>query len=198
LVYGIIELINFAHGDLFMLGSFASLTLIGVTGLNKSTPAGTRAITLLVILIVVMCFTAFLNFSIERIAYRRLRNAPRLAPLISAIGVSFILQNVGLLWGKVPWHRGDYGALVGLVVFVVIMAVGIWGIAQLNRRVRVQSSLARLALWLVPMIVLAGGAGGGLDLAPRIVRPPGGPAAQQSAPKPTIMWHTYAGPEAGP
>jgi branched-subunit amino acid ABC-type transport system permease component len=75
------------------------------------------------ILIVVMVFTAFLNYSIEKIAYRRLRNAPRLAPLISAIGVSFILQNVGLLWGKLAWHYGDYGALVGLVVFIVIMAV---------------------------------------------------------------------------
>jgi len=148
LVYGIIELINFAHGDTFMLGSFASLMLIGLTGINKNTPAGQRALTLLGILIVVMCFTAFLNYSIERIAYRRLRNAPRLAPLISAIGVSFILQNVGLLWGKLPWHYGDYGALVGLVVFIVIMAVGLWGIAVLNRRVQVSNGAARAALWI--------------------------------------------------
>src|SRR5215210_6085239 len=148
LVYGIIELINFAHGDTFMLGAFASLMLIGLTGINKNTPAGQRALTLLGILIVVMCFTAFLNYSIERIAYRRLRNAPRLAPLISAIGVSFILQNVGLLWGKLPWRYGDYGALVGLVIFVIIMGVGIWGIARLNRRVQPQNSLLRVALWI--------------------------------------------------
>ena len=79
LVYGIIELINFAHGDVFMLGAFDSLMLIGLTGINKSTPAGERALILLGILIVVMIFTAILNYSIEKIAYRRLRNAPRLA-----------------------------------------------------------------------------------------------------------------------
>jgi branched-chain amino acid transport system permease protein len=61
LVYGIIELINFAHGDTFMLGSFASLMLIGLTGINKNTPAAQRALTLLGILIVVMSYTAFLN-----------------------------------------------------------------------------------------------------------------------------------------
>src|SRR5215212_5831196 len=141
LVYGIIELINFAHGDVFMLGAFASLMLIGLTGINKNTPPGERALILLGILIVVMIFTALLNYSIERIAYRRLRNAPRLAPLISAIGVSFILQNLGLLWGKLPWRYGDYGALVGLVVFLIIMGVGLWGIAQLNRRVQTQNGL---------------------------------------------------------
>src|SRR5919197_658384 len=64
LVYGIIELINFAHGDVFMLGAFAALMLIGLTGLNRSTPPLQRALTLFVILIVVMCFTAFLNYSI--------------------------------------------------------------------------------------------------------------------------------------
>src|SRR5215211_4323625 len=62
LVYGIIELINFAHGDTFMLGSFAALTLIGLTGLNRTTPPLQRAATLFIILIVVMCFTAFLNY----------------------------------------------------------------------------------------------------------------------------------------
>lgn len=155
LVYGIIELINFAHGDVFMLGSFAALTLIGLTGLTRATPPVQRAITLLIILIVVMCFTAFLNYSIERIAYRRLRNAPRLAPLISAIGISFILQNLGLLWGKVPWRRGDNGALVGLVVFVVLFALGLWGILLLNRRIQTQRALVRLALWVGPLILLA-------------------------------------------
>src|SRR5215212_477122 len=172
LVYGIIELINFAHGDVFMLGSFGSLMLIGLSGINKTTPAGQRVLILLGILIVVMCFTAFLNYSIEKIAYRRLRNAPRLAPLISAIGVSFILQNVGLLWGKLPWRYGDYGALVGLVVFLVIMAIGLWGVSLLNKRVETTSVLLRVVLWIVPILVLAGIAVGALNATRAAILPP--------------------------
>ncbi len=99
LVYGIIELINFAHGDVYMLGAFFSLTLVGLFGLSAQTPAELRIPLMLLILLITMAFTAVLNVTIERLAYRRLRNAPRLAPLISAIGVSFLLQNIGLLWG---------------------------------------------------------------------------------------------------
>jgi branched-chain amino acid transport system permease protein len=102
LVYGIIELINFAHAEVYMIGAFASLSLISIFGLNDAAnkPSGLQiALLLPIILILVMTFTALLNVSIELLAYRRLRNAPRLAPLISAIGVSFILQNVGILWG---------------------------------------------------------------------------------------------------
>jgi branched-chain amino acid transport system permease protein len=195
LVYGIIELINFAHGDVFMLGSFAALTLIGLTGLNKSMPVGTRALLLLVILVAVMCFTAFLNYSIEKVAYRRLRNAPRLAPLISAIGVSFALQNVGLLWGKLAWRRGDYGALAGLVVFLIVMAVGIWGISRLNRRVQPSSGTARLALWLIPLGVLSAIAVVALNITRAIVLPPGSPAAQAIAKNVKIMGSTDVAPK---
>jgi branched-chain amino acid transport system permease protein len=99
LVYGIIELINFAHGDLFMLGSFAALTMLELTVIPR------RAVIplppwlgLAAALVIPMVFCALVNVAIERVAYRRLRNAPRLAPLISAIGVSFILINVGLWW----------------------------------------------------------------------------------------------------
>jgi branched-chain amino acid transport system permease protein len=97
LVYGILELINFAHGDVFMLGSWMSL-YIGVTtiGLGASSGAGTLAWGLVVTLLAAMAFCGLLNATIERIAYRPLRNAPRLAPLITAIGASFILQDVGL------------------------------------------------------------------------------------------------------
>jgi branched-subunit amino acid ABC-type transport system permease component len=195
LVYGIIELINFAHGDVFMLGSFASLMLIGLAGINKNTPTGERVLILLGILIVVMCFTAFLNYSIEKIAYRRLRNAPRLAPLISAIGVSFILQNLGLLWGKLPWRYGDYGALVGLVVFLIIMGVGLWGIAWLNRRVQTQNGLLRVALWIIPIIVLAGIAVAALNATREIVLPASSEAAQAIAKNPKIMGTTDVAPK---
>jgi branched-chain amino acid transport system permease protein len=99
LVYGIIELINFAHGDLFMLGVFASLTVIGMSGVtDKSAPGAIFGVVLLAF-VVAMVFCAAVNVLVERLAYRRLRNAPRLAPLISAIGVSFILVNLGLFWG---------------------------------------------------------------------------------------------------
>jgi branched-chain amino acid transport system permease protein len=99
LVYGIIELINFAHGDVFMIGSLTSANwfwpLVGLT-------AGTAIIGLvtglLLTLVVAMLICGLLNVMIERVAYRPLRNAPKLAPLITAVGMSFILQNVGILW----------------------------------------------------------------------------------------------------
>ena len=105
LVYGIIELINFAHGDVFMIGTFVSFSLIGTIGLTITTGALGLIFGLLLILIVAMIACGVLNTLIERVAYRPLRGAPRLAPLITAIGMSFILQNVGLLWlgGS---HRG--------------------------------------------------------------------------------------------
>ena len=99
MVYGIIGLINFAHGDLFMLGSFLTLTLIASFGLDDSAASsGKIAIGLFAILPIVAMFCAMLNLAVDRIIYKPLRNAPKLAPLVSAIGVSFIFQNVGLLW----------------------------------------------------------------------------------------------------
>jgi branched-chain amino acid transport system permease protein len=101
MVYGILELINFAHGDLFMLASFMALTLIGLLGLQG---AGPLAVTLGIVGIMIACaaFAAVLNLAVDRFVYRPLRNAPKLAPLVSAIGVSFIFQNLGLFWGALP------------------------------------------------------------------------------------------------
>ncbi|MBC8162201.1 MAG: branched-chain amino acid ABC transporter permease [Roseiflexaceae bacterium] len=112
LVYGIVELINFAHGEVYMIGAFFSLTLVGLFSLSDETPYATRIPLMLLILVLTMLATALLNAAIERFAYRRLRNAPRLAPLISAIGVSFVLQNVGLLWGylRFPAFNGVMGS----------------------------------------------------------------------------------------
>jgi branched-chain amino acid transport system permease protein len=96
MVYGIIELINFAHGDLFMLcsvfGAVMLETWFGLTG-----PSAAAYALLALTLVVTMGFGAGTNMAIERLAYRRLRNAPKLAPLITAVGVSFILQNIGIL-----------------------------------------------------------------------------------------------------
>ena len=100
MVYGIIELINFAHGDIFMIGTFVSIAIFGLFGITStSQPTGlTLASILIVTCLVSMLVCAVLGVVIERVAYRPLRNSPRLAPLISAIGVSLILEDVGKLW----------------------------------------------------------------------------------------------------
>ena len=95
MVYGIIELINFAHGEIFMCGSFVSwwlLTSLGFTGAIHDVPLLIAVLALA--FLVAMLVMGIVGVVIERLAYRRLRNAPRLAPLITAIGVSFILQNI--------------------------------------------------------------------------------------------------------
>ena len=101
MVYGIIELINFAHGDLFMLGSFLALTVLGVLGIDAWTGGGTW-LGVLLLLLSSAAFCAGLNWSIERIAYRPLRASGKLSLLVSAIGASFILVNLGLFWGGLP------------------------------------------------------------------------------------------------
>src|SRR5687768_5044442 len=97
MVYGIIELINFAHGDLFMLGSFLALTLVGWLGLVAASTFGIAA-GLLLVLLLSMAFCAALNMTVDRIVYRPLRNAPKLTPLVSAIGVSFVFMGIGQIW----------------------------------------------------------------------------------------------------
>jgi branched-chain amino acid transport system permease protein len=101
LVYGILQLINFAHGDVFALGGLVSSSVI-LTWFGVGGESGT-GITILAVgtaLVVAILFSSTLNVGIELVAYRRLRNAPRLAPLITAVGMSFILQDVGLVkWG---------------------------------------------------------------------------------------------------
>jgi branched-chain amino acid transport system permease protein len=106
LVYGIIELINFAHGDNFMIGSFVGITVLSGTfaGLSFFGPiTGSSGFLLkvagvLIAMAVAMVACGLLGVGIERVAYKPLRNSPRLAVLITAIGMSFILQNVGLVW----------------------------------------------------------------------------------------------------
>jgi branched-chain amino acid transport system permease protein len=107
LVYGIIELINFAHGDVFMVGSLLAFGLIaprssgglGIFEITAATPAPLMILQILAVLAITIALTAGLNVLIERAAYRPLRKAPKLAPLITAIGMSFVLQNVGLIFG---------------------------------------------------------------------------------------------------
>jgi len=101
MVYGIIELINFAHGDIFMIGTLICISIFGAFGITNSStaPTGFSMVGILLLTLVgSMVLCAVLGVVIERVAYRPLRNAPRLAPLISAIGVSLILEDIGKLW----------------------------------------------------------------------------------------------------
>jgi branched-chain amino acid transport system permease protein len=102
MVYGIIELINFAHGDLVMLGAFLALTIVGALGID----AGSGDVATLAVVGGLVggaaIFCGSLNWTIDKLAYKPLRRAPKLAPLVAAIGVSFILMNIGLFWGGLP------------------------------------------------------------------------------------------------
>ncbi len=137
MVYGIIELINFAHGDVFMVGAFTSMyVLTNVLGQDGpiSDPV-TLTVVLFIDFALTMTFLGLLGTFIERFAYRPLRHAPRLAPLITAIGVSFILLNViQILFGPSPVNtpqlisptaRVNIGGLeVGLVnIFTISVAI---------------------------------------------------------------------------
>ncbi|MCA9858986.1 MAG: branched-chain amino acid ABC transporter permease [Thermomicrobiales bacterium] len=98
IVYGIVELINFAHGEVFMMGAFLAFTIVAATGITSTDPLYQIVGVFLIALLGAMIFSAAINFSIDRVAYRRLRSAPRLAPLICAIGFSFILQQIAIYW----------------------------------------------------------------------------------------------------
>jgi branched-chain amino acid transport system permease protein len=118
MVYGIIELINFAHGDLFMLGSFVALGVaiwpMGVT--SADAPTGAIVATVALMLLVTPLFCALLNVTVDRVVYRPLRQSPKLTVIVSAIGVSFIFMNIGLLWrGATPVKFPDLISDVNLL-----------------------------------------------------------------------------------
>ena len=101
MVYGILRIINFAHGDILMVGALT--TLSGMHALNAHFPTLPPLAQLGLALLLAMTVCALLAMAVERFAYRRLRNAPRLAPLISGIGVSVLLQTVAMIvWSRNP------------------------------------------------------------------------------------------------
>jgi branched-chain amino acid transport system permease protein len=95
MVYGILKMINFAHGELFMIGSFLAFTLIVSGGLMNAVP--NPFVGVLLVFLLVACMVAFLGVLLERTAYRPLRRSTRLAPLVSALGASVFLQNAVML-----------------------------------------------------------------------------------------------------
>ncbi|HVB73205.1 MAG TPA: branched-chain amino acid ABC transporter permease [Ktedonobacteraceae bacterium] len=158
MVYGIIELINFAHGDIFMIGTFITITILGAFHIQDLPPFSWSLVGAMVLAFVAsMVLCAILGVVIERVAYRPLRNAPRLAPLISAIGVSLILEDVGKLWkGLAPisppqifskiYYVGPISiGLVDIVVIVlaVILMVALQWMVSSTRMGRAMRAVAQ-------------------------------------------------------
>ncbi|HEX8992805.1 MAG TPA: branched-chain amino acid ABC transporter permease [Anaerolineales bacterium] len=158
MVYGIIELINFAHGDVYMFGVFASLTVLSLTGTLNSTDPVRIILGILFALVVAVVFCALINATIERLAYRRLRNAPRLAPLISAIGMSFTLENLGLIWAAQTWLVPSFGTTGGASqkVFPDMLGVIFKSIGANVNLLAASGIHLRLTIKDVLVIVLAG------------------------------------------
>ncbi len=98
MVYGIINLINFAHGEVLMVGALTSWTVIGL--MRDGMPGAPGWLILFLALIIACVVAAALNFVIEKVAYRPLRNSPKLAPLITAIGMSILLQTLAMIIWK--------------------------------------------------------------------------------------------------
>jgi branched-chain amino acid transport system permease protein len=143
MVYGIIELINFAHGEIFMCGSFVSWWLLTTLGFSGAINDPLLLLGVLILAFFIsMLVMGVVGVVIERLAYRRLRNAPRLAPLITAIGVSFILQNIVFVVVSnsivttpqiIPNTQLTLGPIsISLInLFVIVLAVGLMVALQL-------------------------------------------------------------------
>ncbi len=131
MVYGIINLINFAHGDVLMVGALTSWSV--VTVLADSGLPGWLMLLLSLIAAVIVC--SLLNFSIEKIAYRPLRNAPRLAPLITAMGMSLLLQTLAMIIWKPNYKPYPillpsepffiFGAVINTVQIIILVCTAI-------------------------------------------------------------------------
>ena len=161
MVYGIINLINFAHGEVLMVGALVSWTVIGA--LQQSAPDLPAWLVLLISLIAACVAAAVLNVLIEKIAYRPLRNSPKLAPLITAMGMSILLQTLAMIiWkpnyksyptllGATPMEVG--GAVITptqvliLAVTAVALAALMWLVhgTRLGRAMRATSENPRVA-----------------------------------------------------
>ena len=153
MVYGIINLLNFAHGEVLMVGALTSWTVVVV--LSDSGLPGWALLLVSLVAAVLVCTT--LNFSIEKVAYRPLRNAPRLAPLITAMGVSLLLQTLAMIIWKPtvksfpillpsePFHIG--GAVINTIQIVILLttAVTLAGLMYLVNRTKLGRAMRATA-----------------------------------------------------
>ncbi len=141
MVYGILELINFAHGEVTMIGAMVALTVIGL--LMGFQPALPGPLVVLAGLAVAIPVCMLLAFVIEKVAYRPLRRAPRLAPLITAIGVSIVLQNAAMLiWGR------QYVAFPPLIPQISFQVLGAH-VTSLQIFIVLLCTVVMVALWLL-------------------------------------------------
>ncbi len=161
MVYGIINLINFAHGEVLMVGALTSWTIIGL--MRESMPGTPGWLILLIAMLIACVVAAALNFVIEKVAYRPLRNSPKLAPLITAIGMSILLQTLAMIIWKpnykpypnllpaAPFHIG--GAVITttqiliLAMTAVSLATLMWVVngTKLGRAMRATAENPRVA-----------------------------------------------------
>ena len=138
MVYGIIQLINFAHGEVLMVGALTSWSIVG--WMQQSMPGLPGWAMLLISMVIACIVAAVLNFCIEKIAYKRLRNSPRLAPLITAIGMSLFLQTVAMVIWKptykpyptlLPIDPYEIGGAVITPTQILILAITVMSLAAM-------------------------------------------------------------------
>jgi branched-chain amino acid transport system permease protein len=155
MVYGVLNLINFAHGDVLMVGAMAGLTILKF--LDAHFPGLPGYVQLLIAIVGAIPVCVVVNVAIERIAYRPLRNAPRLAPLITAIGVSYLLQTFAMMiWGRSPLafpqllptdpvHVG--GALISYtqIMLLVLAALAMGGLVILVEKTKLGRAMRATA-----------------------------------------------------
>ncbi|WP_374580597.1 branched-chain amino acid ABC transporter permease [Pseudoduganella sp.] len=155
MVYGVLNLINFAHGDVLMIGAMIGLSILNLLGVYAPDMPGYLKLGIAILGAIPACM--LVNVIIERVAYRRLRNAPRLAPLITAIGVSYLLQTFAMMiWGRNPLPFPQLlssdpimigGAVITTtqVLLLVLAAVSMFGLVMLVERTRMGRAMRAVA-----------------------------------------------------
>ncbi|RYE75542.1 MAG: branched-chain amino acid ABC transporter permease, partial [Oxalobacteraceae bacterium] len=155
MVYGVLNLINFAHGDVLMIGAMVGLSILHM--LESAFPGLPGGVQLAVAIVGAIPVTMLVNILIERVAYRRLRNAPRLAPLITAIGVSILLKTLAMMiWGRSPLPFPQLlssdpimigGAVISQtqVLLIVLALVCMFALAMLVEKTRIGRAMRAVA-----------------------------------------------------
>jgi len=155
MVYGVLNLINFAHGDVLMIGALTGITILNIVQQLFPGLSGVVMVVIAILCAIPVCIAV--NVLIERVAYRRLRNAPRLAPLITAIGVSILLRTTAMLiWGRNPRAFPSvmpsesfpfFGALISPTqVMLLILAVGcMLGLVYMVERTKMGRAMRAVA-----------------------------------------------------
>jgi branched-chain amino acid transport system permease protein len=155
MVYGVLNLINFAHGDVLMIGAMVGLSILKL--LELFAPGLPGYVDLFIAIAGAIPICILVNVIIERVAYRRLRNAPRLAPLITAIGVSILLQTFAMMiWGRSPLPfpqllPADPVMIAGAVIsptqilLLVLAALAMFGLVMLVERTRMGRAMRAVA-----------------------------------------------------